>query len=45
MEGFPERTVTASGTSAIPDVPRRYPGRRVCMTITKNIVEGKNVKQ
>ena len=44
-KGFLERTVAPIGTSGKADVPRRYLGRRVYVIITKNVVEGKDVKQ
>ena len=36
IEGILERTVTKQGTSAKADVPRRYLGKRVYVTITKS---------
>ncbi len=45
IDGFLERTVTPIGTSGKADVPGRYLGRRVYVIITKNVVEGKDVKQ
>ena len=45
IDGFLERTVTPIGTSGKTDVPRRYLGRRVYVIVTKNVVEGKDVKQ
>ncbi len=35
IDGFLERVVTAIGTSAKADVPKRYIGRRVYIVITK----------
>lgn len=35
IEGFLERTVTPTGTSAKADIPKRYLGRRVYVIITK----------
>ena len=37
IEGFLERTVTPIGTSGKADISRRYIGRRVYVTITKNL--------
>ena len=36
IEGILERTVTKQGTSARADMPRRYLGKRVYVTITKS---------
>ncbi len=36
IDGFLERTVTPIGTSGKADVPRKCPGRRVYIVITKS---------
>ena len=39
IEGFLERVVTPSGTSAKADVPKKYIGRRVYVIISKTVVD------
>jgi len=39
VEGFLERVVTAIGTSAKADVPKKYLGKRVYVIVTKKKVK------